>query len=157
MLTINATLFGQMVTFAIFVWFTMTYVWPPIMKALDDRQAKIADGLAAAERGRRDLAESKVEAEEILHNSRAKAKEIVAEAEAKASNIHHEAKSAASEEHKRILDKAKLDADQVYADTKEKLRQEVASIVVHGVEQILSNKVDRETHEKMLKELAEEL
>lgn len=156
-MSINATLFGQMITFALFVWFTMRFVWPPIIKALSDRQAKIADGLAAADRGHRDLELAKKKASEAIHTAKQEAHTILDEAKRRASLIEQEAKESARLEQKRLVGKAEEEANRLFEDAKDKLRHEVAKIAVAGAERITKRTVDASMHKAVLDELIQEL
>jgi F-type H+-transporting ATPase subunit b len=154
---INATLFGQMLTFIILVWFTMKFVWPPIMRALDERAKKIADGLAAAERGRQDLASAEQRAAQIERDARARAQELIAAAEKRAAGIVDEAKVQAKVEGDRIVAGAKAEIDQEAQRTKDELRRQVAGLAVAGAEKILRREVDARTHAELLVGLEREL
>jgi F-type H+-transporting ATPase subunit b len=154
---INATLLGQMLTFAVLVWFTMKFVWPPIMKALDERQKKIADGLAAAERARQDLANAEKRAAEIERDARAKAQEMLAAADKRAAAIVDEAKVAAKGEADRIVAGAKAEIDQEAQRAKDQLRSQVAALAVAGAQKILAREIDAKAHAEMLAGLEKEL
>jgi F-type H+-transporting ATPase subunit b len=154
---INATLFGQMLTFIILVWFTMKFVWPPIMRALDERAKKIADGLAAAERGRQDLATAEQRAAQIERDARARAQELIAAAEKRAAGIVDEAKVQAKAEGDRIVAGARAEIDQEAQRTKDELRRQVAALAVAGAEKILRREVDAKTHADLLMGLEREL
>ncbi len=156
-MNINATLFGQMLTFIILVWFTMKFVWPPIMRALDERAKKIADGLAAAERGRQDLASAEQRAAQIERDARARAQELIAAAEKRAAGIVDEAKVQAKAEGDRIVAGAKAEIDQEAQRTKDELRRQVAGLAVAGAEKILRREVDARTHAELLVGLEREL
>ena len=156
-MNINATLLGQMLTFAVLVWFTMKFVWPPIMKALDERQKKIADGLAAAERARQDLANAEKRAAEIERDARAKAQEMLAAADKRAAAIVDEAKVAAKGEADRIVAGAKAEIDQEAQRAKDHLRSQVAALAVAGAQKILVREIDPKAHAEMLAGLEKEL
>ncbi|MCX7892731.1 MAG: F0F1 ATP synthase subunit B [Burkholderiales bacterium] len=156
-MNINATLLGQMLTFAVLVWFTMKFVWPPIMKALDERQRKIADGLAAAERARQDLASAEARAAEIEREARAKAQELLAAADKRAAAIVDEAKAAAKGEADRIVAGAKAEIDQEAQRAKDQLRSQVAALAVAGAQKILAREIDAKAHAEMLARLEKEL
>ena len=156
-MNINATLFGQMLTFIILVWFTMKFVWPPIVKALDERAKKIADGLAAAERGRQDLASAEQRAAQIERDARARAQELIAAAEKRAAGIVEEAKVQAKAEQDHIVAGAKAEIDQEAQRTKDELRRRVAALAVAGAEKILRREVDPKTHADLLTGLEREL
>jgi F-type H+-transporting ATPase subunit b len=154
---LNATLIAQFVVFFILAWFTMTFVWPPLMKALDDRAQKIADGLAAADKGKEAMAvaEKRVQAE--LAGARDEGQKRIGDAEKRALVIIEEAKKMASEEAARILATAKNDADQQVTQAREALRGDVASLAVKGAEQILKREINAAAHADLLNQLKAEL
>jgi F-type H+-transporting ATPase subunit b len=154
---INATLFLQAVVFAILVWFTMKFVWPPISKALDERVQKIADGLAAADKAKAELslANKRVEAE--LASSRNETASRLADAERRAQTIIEEAKQRATEEGARIVAAAKAEAEQQSVKAREVLREQVAALAVKGAEQILRKEVNSGVHADLLSRLKTEL
>ncbi len=156
-MSINATLLAQMVVFALLVWFTMRFVWPPLVKAMSDRQTKIADGLAAAERGQRDLELAQERCTELLREGREKAQEYVVQAQRRADEIVEEAKQAAREEGERLLEAARAQIEQERIEAREQLRHQVASLAVVGAEQILLREVDAAAHAAVLERLAAEL
>jgi len=153
----NATLLGQTITFILFVWFCMKFVWPPIMAALDERRKKIADGLAAAERGRheKDLAEER--AREILRDAKAQAGEIINRADRRAAEIVDEAKVDARAEGSRIKSAAQAEIEQEVNRVKENLRGQVVSIALAGAGKVLEREVSEDTHAELLEKLAAEL
>jgi len=134
---INATLFLQAIVFAILVWFTMKFVWPPITKALDERAQKIADGLAAADKAKAELASANKRVEAELASSRNETASRLADAERRAQAIVDEAKARAVEEGNRIIAAAKAEAEQQSVKARESLREQVAALAVKGAEQIL--------------------
>lgn len=147
---INATLIIQMLVFAAFVWFTMKFVWPPIVKALDERQQKISDGLAAAERGQRELELAQHRVKDALKSSKAEAADIVDNARKRAAQLVDEAKDVAQKEAQHIFLAAEAKLKQEILQAREKLRVETANLVLDGVEKLLqSNK----SVEKMIEEL----
>lgn len=156
-MNINATLFLQAIVFAILVWFTMKFVWPPITKALDERAQKIADGLAAADKAKAELviANKRVEAE--LATSRNESAVRLAEAERRALTIIEEAKARASEEGQRIIAAAQAEAEQQSAKARDVLRDQVAALAVKGAEQILRKEVNAGVHADLLERLKAEL
>ncbi len=153
-MTINVTLIGQMVAFAIFVWFTMKYVWPPISTAMAERQQKIADGLAAAEKGARALQDASSQAEAEMQKAREEAREIVASANRQAVGLVEEAREQAKVEAQRIRDAAEGEVEQQVAHARAALRQEVAGLAIAGAEKILRREVDASAHAALLDELA---
>jgi len=156
-MNINYTLFGQMITFAIFVVFCMKFVWPPIMNALQDRQKKIADGLAAAERGEHEQELAEKAATEKLHEAKEQAGEIIAQAQKRASEIVDEAKDDARTEGERLVTAAQSEIEQEVNRAREVLRQQVASIAVAGASKVLGKEIDASTHGDILDKLVAEI
>ena len=156
-MNLNATFVAQLVVFFVLAWVTMTYVWPPIMKALDERAKKIADGLAAAEKGKLELAEANKRVEAELAKSRADNQNRMAEAEKQGALLIEEAKKAAEAEKARILAQAKAEAAQEVQRAKESLRNAVAELAVKGAEQILKREVSAQTHAELLTQLKAQL
>ncbi len=154
---INLTLFGQMITFALFVFVTMKYVWPPIMKGLAERQTKIADGLAAAERGHHDLELAKTKAAEKLKLAKADAAELIDHANKRAVRIVEEGKDNARIEGQRILEGAQADIEQAALSAKAVLLKEYSQMVIEGVEKVLQEKVDSTTHRRFVDQLIAEI
>lgn len=147
---INATLIGQVVWFGLFIWFTMKFVWPPLQRAMHARQKQIADGLAAAERGKQELEQAAKRTEEILVEARQKAQELLVQADKRASQIVEEAKNVAKTEGERLLTGAKAEIEQEVFRAKETLRTQVAALAVAGAEQILRREVDAKAHAELL-------
>lgn len=156
-MNINLTLLAQAATFAILIWFTIKFVWPPLLHAVETRQKTIADGLAAAERGRLDLELAGKRASQELHTAKEKASDIIALAEKRASEIVEEAKNSAKAEGDRIIAGAKAEIDQEVNRAKEGLRQQVAELAVAGAEKILRREIDAKAHSDMLTAIANEL
>lgn len=156
-MNINATLFLQAVVFAILVWFTMKFVWPPITKALDERAQKIADGLAAADKAKSELASANKRVEAELATSRNETAARLADAERRAQGIIEEAKTRATEEGNKIIVAAKAEAEQQTAKAREALREQVAVLAVKGAEQILRKEVNAAAHADLLNRLKTEL
>jgi F-type H+-transporting ATPase subunit b len=154
---INSTLFLQAVVFGILVWFTMKFVWPPITKALDERAQKIADGLAAADKAKTELASANKRVEAELATSRNETAVRLADAERRAQSIIEEAKAKAIEEGNKIIAAAKAEADQQAVKAREALREQVAALAVKGAEQILRKEVNAAIHADLLGRLATEL
>ena len=152
-MNINLTLIGQAISFAIFVWFCMKYVWPPITSALDQRKKTIADGLSAAELGQQSLEKAKVDVEEKLTEAKSEAKNIIAMAEKRQSDILDEANLKASEETSKKLKLAEQEVEQLSMRLKESLKQDVSKLVVEGAEMILKKEIDKSVHDKAIKEL----
>ena len=156
-MNLNATLFAQIIVFFILVWFTMRFVCPPIAKALDERADKIAEGLAAAERGKSDFEQAEKKVAELLAEGRNQVAEMVTNAEKRAAQIVEEAKSQASHEAARITAQAKADVDQEANRAREALREQVAALAVKGAESILRREVDVQQHAQILSTLKQEL
>ncbi|MFP5408502.1 MAG: F0F1 ATP synthase subunit B [Gammaproteobacteria bacterium] len=153
----NATLIGQSITFAFFVWFCMKFVWPPIMNALEARKKQIADGLAMADRGRHELELASRKAGDNLRDAKAQAAEVIAQAEKRAAQIIEEAKQAAKVEGDRQLAAAQANIVQESNRAREALREEVAALAVAGAEKILRREVNAQTHADLLGQLKAEL
>jgi F-type H+-transporting ATPase subunit b len=149
----NATLIGQMITFAIFVWFCLKYVWPPLMNALEERKARIADGLAAAERGQRDLELAKNKVSENLKDAKQQAQDIINQAHKRANEMVDEAKESAREEAEKIKAAASADIDQQINSAREQLRKEVSVIALAGAEKILKREIDADAHGKVIDDM----
>ena len=156
-MNLNATLIVQIIVFFVLVWFTKNYVYPPIAKALDERADKIAEGLAAAERGKSDFEQAEKKVAELLTEGRNQVVEIVANAEKRAAQIVDEAKLQATDEATRIVAQAKVDAAQEINRAREELREQVAILAVKGAESILRREVNETQHAQMLGALKQEL
>ncbi len=153
----NATLIGQSITFIVFVWFCMKYIWPPIMSAIEERQTQIADGLAAAERGQQSLDKAKVEADEIVDDARKQATTILDQAHARANEIVSEGKADGAKERERQVAAAVAEVEQEANRAREELRGQVSAIAVASAEKILQREIDKKSHEDILSKLAAEL
>ncbi|MES2535815.1 MAG: F0F1 ATP synthase subunit B [Pseudomonadota bacterium] len=156
-MNLNATLFAQFVVFFILALFTMKFVWPPLMKALDERAQKITDGLAAADRGKAEMAAAEKRAQAELATARDEGQKRIGDAEKRALGIIEEAKKTATDEAARILAAAKDDAEQQVNKARETLRGEVATLAVKGAEQILRREVNAAAHADLLNQLKTEL
>lgn len=156
-MNINATLIGQTITFIIFVWFCMKYIWPPIMNALEERRKTIADGLAAAEEGQRNREKSQQDAAEIVEQAKAQAQEIITRAENRGKEMVEESKNDAKAEGERMLEAAQADIELESNRAREALRQQLAQLAIEGARQILGKEVDPQVHDKMLSDLAKNL
>ncbi|OOG60626.1 F0F1 ATP synthase subunit B [Polaromonas sp. C04] len=156
-MSINATLFVQAIVFAILVWFTMKFVWPPIAAALDERAKKVADGLAAADKAKSELSTANKRVEEELARSRNETATRLADAERRAQAIIEEAKGKATEEGNKIVAAARVEADQQTVKAREALREQVAVLAVKGAEQILRKEVNAGVHADLLARLKTEL
>jgi F-type H+-transporting ATPase subunit b len=155
--SLNATLFAQMAVFFILVWFTMSFVWPPIVKALDDRAKKIADGLSAADKAKAELQNANKRVEEQLSAARTDATQRLADAERLAQSMVEEAKGRASDEGAKIIASARAEAEQEALKAREALREQVAALAVKGAEQILRREVNAGVHAELLGRLKAEL
>ncbi|MBU6435882.1 MAG: F0F1 ATP synthase subunit B [Betaproteobacteria bacterium] len=156
-MSINATLFVQLVVFFILTWFVMKFVTPPIMKALDERAKKISDGLAAADKAKAELSSANKRVEEELAQSRTEVAARLAEAEKRGQQLIEDAKRRAEEEGAKIIAQAKADAEQQVVKAREALREQVAVLAVAGAEQILKKEVNPAVHADLLNRLKAEL
>jgi F-type H+-transporting ATPase subunit b len=156
-MNINLTLIGQSITFFVFVWFCYRYVWPPLVHALDERTKKIADGLAAAERGKHEKALAEERAMEILREAKSQAGEIISRADKRAAEIVDEAKEDARVEGNRLKSAAQSEIEQEVNRVKEALRGQVVAIALAGAGKVLEREVDEHTHADMLNRLASEI
>ncbi|MGJ9418552.1 F0F1 ATP synthase subunit B [Massilia sp. CMS3.1] len=156
-MNLNATLFAQFAVFFILAMFTMKFVWPPLMKALDERAEKIANGLAAADRGKADLAAAEKRVQAELAGARDEGQKRIADAEKRAQMIIDDAKKTAADEAARIVANAKADAEQQVTRVREELRGQVAALAVKGAEQILKREVNADAHAALLSQLSTEL
>jgi F-type H+-transporting ATPase subunit b len=154
---LNATLIVQFVVFFILVFVTMKFVWPPVMKALDERAERIANGLAAADRGKAELANAEKRIAAELATTREESTKRIADAEKRAAAIIEEAKQQAAVEAARIVDAAKAEAEQQVTRAREELRGQVAALAVAGAEQILKREVNAAAHADLLNQLKTEL
>ena len=152
-MNINLTLIGQAISFAIFVWFCMKYVWPPITSALEQRKKTIADGLSAAELGQQSLEKAKADVEAKLAVAKSEAKNIISMAEKRQGDILDEASAKASEETSKRLKLAEQEVEQLSLKLKESLKKDVSRLVVEGAEMILKKEIDKSAHDKAIKDL----
>ncbi len=153
-MNINLTLIAQIIVFAVFIWFTARFVWPPLMKAMTDRQNRIADGLAAAEKGSKSLADASAKSEETLKQARAQAQEILAGANKQATQLVDAAKVQAKTEGDRIVAAAHEEVVREVAKAKETLRKQVGELAVLGAAKILKREVNAQAHADVLSDLA---
>lgn len=149
-MNINLTLFAQAMVFAGLIWFTIKFIWPPLLAAIEARQKQIADGLAAGEQGRKSLELSTRQAEEAINESRARATDILSQAEKRAAQLIDEAKGAAKDEGAREKAAAKAEIGQELQRARELLREQVAALAVAGAEKILRREVDARAHAELL-------
>lgn len=156
-MNINLTLFAQAISFALLIWFTVKFVWPPLLVAIETRQKEIADGLAAGERGRNELEQASKRSGEAINDAKQRASEIIAQAEKRASDIIEEAKSNAKLESDRIIVGAKAEVEQEINRAKEGLRSQVSALAIAGAEKILRKEIDAKAHDDILSAIAREL
>ena len=153
----NLTLITQALVFAAFIWFTVKFVWPPLLRAIETRQKTIADGLAAAEQGRKALEVSTKQADESISQARSRAAEVITQAEKRAAQMIEEARNAAKEEGNREKAAAKAEIEQQVTRAREQLRDQVASLAVAGAEKILRREVDAKAHGELLEAIKREI
>ncbi|BCT92560.1 ATP synthase subunit b [Lysobacter helvus] len=151
------TLLGQMFTFAILIWFTVKFIWPPMMKAIEDRQQKIAEGLAAADRSQKDLAQAQDKVNEELKKARTQANEIIDQAHARANQIVDQAKNDAIAEAGRQKALADSEISAAANRAKEDLRKQVSALAVSGAEKLLKREIDASAHKALIDDLAAQL
>ena len=156
-MSINVTLFVQMIVFAIVIWITMKYIWPILLDAMDEREQRIADGLTAAEKGQSDLLAAEAEAQKIIAAARDQAKVIVDQAGTRANDIVDEARSDGEAEKRRQLEATQAEIGVEINRARDELRGQVAAIALIGAEKILSREIDSNTHKDLLDGLASEL
>ena len=156
-MNMNATLIAQALSFAILIWFTVKFVWPLVTDAMDERNRRIADGLAAAERGKQELEQASQRTAELVREAKQQAQDILAQADKRAGQLIEEAKHAAKSEGDRMLAAAKAEIGQEASRAREVLRVQVASLAVAGAEQILRREVDAKTHADLLTSVQNQL
>ncbi len=156
-MNINLSLFAQAASFALFIWFTVRFVWPPIVRAIEQRQKTIADGLAAAERGKQDLEAASRRAGDVIREAKEQAQEILAQAEKRGVQLVEDAKASAKAEGDRMIAAAKAEIDQEVSRAKDALRAQVSALAVQGAEKILRREVDAKAHADILTAVANEL
>lgn len=154
---INITLLGQLITFSVFVWFTMKFVWPPILKVMKEREQRIADGLAAAERGQQALELAQLKADEHLKEAKQQASEIIEQANKRANQMSEESKQQIRIENERLLAIARADIQQEWQTAQQKLRAEVANLVITTTEKILAQSLDSVAQHALVKQSLEEI
>jgi F-type H+-transporting ATPase subunit b len=155
--SINATLIGQMITFALLVWFTMKYIWPPLFNSLEERKKKISEGLAAADKSQEDLKLAEKKAKNIIKEAKDQSSEIVTLAQKRANEIVEESKDNANKEAERRIQAAKAQIDQEIEQTKEALRKEVAALAVSAAQQILGAEIDQKKHQDIVSKVSDKL
>ena len=156
-MNINLTMLMQAIGFGLFIWFTAKFIWPPLMRAVETRQRQIAEGLAAGEQGRKELASAEKRDAEMLTEAKAKSAEIVAIGEKFKAETIDQAKLEAGAERERIIASAKAEAQQEYASAREQLRNQVADLAVAGAARILKREIDAKAHADLLDEIRREL
>ncbi len=156
-MSINITLIGQIITFALLVWFTMKYIWPPIYSALEERKKKIAEGLAAAEKGQEQMLLAEKQAKGVLKTARDQSSEIVSLAQKQANDIVEESKANAKKEGDRLIASAKSQIEQELKQSKETLRKEVAVLALSAAEQILASEIDKDKHQSIVDKVSNRL
>lgn len=149
-MSFNLTLIAQAVAFALFIWFTVRFIWPPLLRVIEARQKTIADGLAAADQGRKSLEVSTRQADDAIKAARERAAEIVTQADKRAAQMVEEAKVAAKDEGTREKTAAKAEIEQEVSRAREQLREQVAMLAVAGAEKILRREVDAKAHAELL-------
>ncbi|VAW75448.1 ATP synthase F0 sector subunit b [hydrothermal vent metagenome] len=152
-MNINLTLWGQTITFFVFVWFCMKFVWPPIIAAMTERKEKIAEGLAAADRGKHEQELAQKKAVELLHEAKQQATEIISRGEKRAGEIVDEAKTDAIEEGNRLKAAAQAEIDQEVNRAREGLRGQVVEIATAGAGRILKRELDATANDELIKDL----
>lgn len=156
-MNINATLIGQSIAFALFVWFCMKFVWPPLLAAIEERQKKIADGLADAEKAGKHLELAEVKAKDTIKVAKAEAGEIIDQANKRKNQIIDEAKAEAQAEREKILAQAQAEIESERNRAREELRTQVSTLAIAGAEKILERSIDAAAHSDILDKLASEL
>ena len=156
-MNINLTLIGQTIAMIVFVWFCMKYIWPPLMGAIEDRRKEIADGIAAGEKGQRELADARQGSEAIMQDARQKAVQVVDIAHKRSNELVGEAKHVAIAEGERLVQAARTEISNEQTRARDKLRREVAALAVAGATRVLGREVDAKAHAALLDELAAEL
>jgi len=156
-MNINATIIGQAIVFAILIWFSFKFIWPPLMRAIEDRQKKIADGLAAAERGQKELNQASGEAQGIVNEAREKALKIVDQANRRSNEIIEEARSTAIAEGQRLVGDARQEVALEQSRARDALRKDVAQLAVAGASRLLEREIDAKAHADLIEKLAREI
>ncbi len=156
-MNLNMTFFGQMITFIVLIWFTMKFIWPPLNKAIEERQHKIAEGLAAAEQSQKNLAQAQQSVDAELRSARTKANEIIDQAHQRANQIIDQAKNDAIGEANRQKAAAEAEIAAASNRAREELRKQVSTLAVTGAEKLLKREIDANAHKALLDELAAQL
>lgn len=153
----NLTLIGQTFAFIVFVWFTMKFIWPLLLRVMAEREKRIADGLAAAEKGQEKYMQAEQRYRDLVEEGKQEAAEIIAQAQKRGDDIIEESQDAAKAEHKRILEAARHEVEQEKELARGELRKQVATLAMAGAEQILMREVDRKTHNELLEQISARL
>jgi F-type H+-transporting ATPase subunit b len=153
----NLTFLGQMISFVVFIWFTMTYVWTPIVKALNDRKAKIAEGLAASERGHQEKALGEQRALELMKDAKVQAADVLAQAQKRAAEIVEEAKTDARAEGSRLVAAAQAEIERETNRAREELRERMATLAIAAAEKILKKEIDVAAHRALVDSFAKQV
>ena len=156
-MNINATLMGQSIAFIMFIWFTMKFVWPLLLKGMEERQARIADGLAAAEQGQKDFADAQEKSTIEINKGKEQAATIISQAQKRGDEIVEEARDLAKKESERIKESAVSEIEQEKEKARQDLRNQVATLAITGAEQILMREVDQNAHNEVLTKISKEL
>jgi F-type H+-transporting ATPase subunit b len=156
-MNINLTLIGQTIAMIVFVWFCMKYIWPPLMGAIEKRRREIADGIAAGEKGQRELADARQGSDAIMQEARQKALQVVDIAHKRSNELVGEAKHVAIAEGERLVQAARTEISNEQTRARDNLRREVAALAVAGAARVLGREVDAKAHAALLDELAAEL
>jgi len=156
-MNLNATLIVQTIVFLILGWVTMKFIWPPLVAALNERQKKIADGLAAADKGEKSLVEARAAADAIVKEAREKATKIVDQASRRSNEVIDEAKATAIAEGQRLVSEARAEVQLEQSRAREQLRREVGTLAVAGASQLLGREIDARTHADLLEKLAADI
>lgn len=156
-MNINLTLFAQGITFFAFIWFTVKFVWPPILAIIEERRTKIADGLAAADKGARSLEDAQVKISAMVEEARGQARQILDQAQNRANGLVDEARVGATQERERILESGQAEVAQQLNRARDELRAQVAGIAVAGAEKILAREIDPRAHQDLLDKLATQI
>jgi F-type H+-transporting ATPase subunit b len=156
-MNINATIIGQAIVFLILIWFSVTFIWPPLLKAIEDRQKKIADGLAAAERGQKELHQASGDASAIVDDAREKALKIVDQANRRSNEIIEEARATAISEGQRLVGDARQEVALEQARARDSLRKDVGLLAVAGAARLLEREIDPKAHAELIEKLAREI
>jgi F-type H+-transporting ATPase subunit b len=156
-MNLTVTMIAQAITFFVFILFCAKFVWPPLVRAIETRQRTIADGLAAAERGRQDLEQASKQTAQMLVQARQQAQDILGQADRRAAQLIEEAKAAARAEGERMVAGARAEIQQEVARAREALRTQVASLAIAGAEQILRREVDAKAHADLLRAVQSQL